>query len=114
MKIRTGVDIVHIPRFERLMGNEGFIKKTFHASECRNYKAEHIAGVFAAKEAFFKAIGKRPDWLKVEVKNQKTGRPMLIISDELKEKRRIEDIDLSISHDKDYAIASISILTKNA
>jgi len=114
MEIKTGVDIVYIPRIGKLMENEGFIKKTFHASECMNYKTEHIAGIFAAKEAFFKAIGKRPDWLKVEVKNQKTGRPMLIISDELNEKRRIEDIDLSISHDKDYAIAAISIQTKNA
>ncbi|MCK5025143.1 MAG: holo-ACP synthase [Nanoarchaeota archaeon] len=113
MEIKTGVDIVYIPRVGKLMENEGFIKKAFHASECRNYSAEHIAGVFAAKEAFFKAIGKKPDWLKVEVKNQKTGRPRIIMSDELKEKHKIEDIDVSISHDKDYAIAAISILIKN-
>ena len=113
MKIKTGVDIVYIPRLAELMESEGFIKKAFHASECQNYSAEHIAGVFAAKEAFFKAIGKRPDWLKVEVRNQKTGRPKLIISDELKEKSEIENIDVSISHDKDYAVATIGILIKN-
>ena len=113
MKIKTGVDIVYIPRLGELMESEGFIKKVFHASECKNYSAEHIAGVFAAKEAFFKAIDKRPDWLKVEVTNQKTGRPKLIISDEFKEKREIENIDVSISHDKDYAIATICFLIKN-
>ena len=107
--MKTGVDIVYIPRFERLMENEGFVKKVFHASECRNYKAEHLAGKFAAKEAFFKAIGKRHNWLTVEIKNKRTGKPMLVISDGLKEKYNISDIDISISHDKDYAIATVMI-----
>jgi len=107
MKIKTGIDIVYIPKFEKLMENEGFIKKVFHASECSNYNAEHLAGIFAAKEAFFKAVNKKPQWLKIEVKNKKTGKPILLAK-ELKGK--IKDIDISISHDKDYAIATVCLI----
>lgn len=105
--MKLGTDLVYIPRFEKLMENEAFIKKVFHPSECRNYKAEHLAGIFAAKEAFFKAIDKKPDWLKVEIKKQKTERP--ILSNDLK----IEVADISISHDKDYAIATVLVKDDN-
>jgi holo-[acyl-carrier protein] synthase len=108
--MKTGIDIVYIPKFKKLMENEGFIKKTFHKSECKNYKAEHLAGKFATKEAFFKAINKKLDWLTVEVKNDKRGKPILMISDEIKQKYKIENMDISISHDKDYAVASVLII----
>ena len=104
MSIKTGVDIVYIPKFENLMKNETFIKKVFHTSEHKNYKSESLAGIFAAKEAFFKALNKKPDWLKIEIKKEKSGRPF-IIQNELE----VEDIDLSISHDNDYAIAQVII-----
>lgn len=111
-KIKIGTDIVYIPKFENLMENEKFIKRVFHPSEYKNYKAERVAGIFAVKEAFFKAINKKPDWLKVEVKKQKTGKPVLVIANELK-KKYIEVIDISISHDKDYAIAIVLIKNVN-
>jgi phosphopantetheine--protein transferase-like protein len=111
MRIKLGTDIVYIPRLEKLMQNEKFIKRVFHTSECKDYRVEHIAGVFAAKEAFFKAINKKPDWLKVEVRNQKTGRPILAISNDFGV--QIEDVDISISHDKDYAMAAVSLLVKD-
>lgn len=109
MKTKLGIDIVHISRFKKLMENKGFIRKVFHISETRNYKPEHLAGIFAAKEAFFKAMNKNPNsnWLKVEVKNKKTGNPMLVISNDLKKKAKIQEADISISHDKDYAIAAV-------
>ncbi len=102
---------MYIPKFENLMENEKFIKRVFHPSEYKNYKAERVAGIFAVKEAFFKAINKKPDWLKVEVKKQKTGKPVLVIANELK--KNIEVIDISISHDKDYAIATVLIKDVN-
>ncbi|MBW2996657.1 holo-ACP synthase [Candidatus Woesearchaeota archaeon] len=111
MRIKLGTDIVYIPRLEKLMQNEKFIKRVFHASECRDYRVEHIAGIFAAKEAFFKAINKKPDWLKIEVRNQKTGRPRLIVSNELG--MQLDNLDVSISHDNDYAMAAVSLLVKD-
>jgi holo-[acyl-carrier protein] synthase len=104
MIMKIGTDIVFIPRFEKLMENEKFIKKVFHSSECKQYTSEHLAGVFAAKEAFFKAIDKKPDWLRVEVRKQCTGRPV-IASD-------IDGLgatDVSISHDNDYATATVIV-----
>lgn len=101
--MNLGTDIVYIPKLKKLMENERFMKKVFHKSEYKDYKAEHLAGIFAAKEAFFKAINKKPDWLKVEIKKQKTHKPILI--NELK----AEIIDVSISHDKDYAIATVLV-----
>ena len=109
MKTRLGIDIVHISKFKKLMENRDFIKKVFHISEVRNYRPEHLAGIFATKEAFFKAINKNPNpnWLEVEVKNKKTGLPVLAISNELKKKAKIKEAGISISHDKDYAIAAV-------
>ncbi|MFH1064405.1 MAG: 4'-phosphopantetheinyl transferase superfamily protein [Candidatus Woesearchaeota archaeon] len=102
--MRIGNDITYIPRFEKLMENRQFIENVFHATECREYNPEHLAGIFAAKEAFFKAIDRKPDWLKVEIRKQKTGRPMIITSIE-----GIEPLDVSISHDKDYALATVLV-----
>jgi phosphopantetheine--protein transferase-like protein len=102
--MKIGTDIVYVPKILKLMENEGFVKRVFHVSECEEYNAEHLAGVFAAKEAFFKAIDKKPDWLKVEVRKQDTGRPLLV-----SEFDGVEGVDVSISHDKDYATATVLI-----
>ena len=110
MRISIGTDIVYIPKMRKLMENDAFIRKVFHSSEFTGSTAEHIAGIFAAKEAFFKAINRKPDWLKVEIKSKKSGRPALETADELKDK--FTDIDVSISHEKDYAIATVLVTNK--
>ncbi|MBI4155091.1 holo-ACP synthase [Candidatus Woesearchaeota archaeon] len=107
-----GIDIVYIPNIKKLMQNEVFIKKTFHSSETKTFTPEHLAGIFAAKEAFFKAINKKINWLNIEIKKEKSGKPNLTISTELKDKLKIQNIYLSISHDNDYAIAQVTLTTK--
>jgi len=107
--MKIGTDVVYIPRIKKLLEQEKSLKKVFHKSEYKDFRAEHIAGVFAVKEAFFKAIGKKVNWLEIEIKNKKTGKPLLIISDNLRDKFKIKDVDISISHDKDYAIAQVLI-----
>jgi len=107
-----GIDIVHIPNIKKLMQNEALIKKTFHNSEIKNFTPEHLAGIFAAKESFFKAINKKINWLEIEIKKEKNGSPSLHISKLLKNKLKIDQIQLSISHDKDYAIAQVILITK--
>ena len=109
MNIKVGVDIVHIPKLEKLMQNEQAIKNTFHASEIKRYTPEHLAGVFAAKEAFFKAIGKKIGWLSIEVKTQESGRPVIELLEDLKSTLQVKNIDLSISHDHEYAIAQVIV-----
>ena len=107
--MKVGIDIVHIPKLEKLRSNEGFMKKVFHPAEYG--RAEHLAGIFAAKEAFFKAINKQPDWLQIEVRKEKSGRPALVIAQALQKEMNIQDSDVSISHEKDYAVATVVLKT---
>jgi len=107
--MKIGTDIVHIPRIKKLIENKPLLEKIFHPSELKILKAEHLAGILAAKEAFFKAINQKPKWLDIEIIYQKTSRPKLKFSKQLG--KDIVSSDISISHDKDYAVGFI-ILNK--
>lgn len=75
---------------------------------------QHFAARFAAKEAVFKAlseyISSREDmlWREIEVLNDKDGRPKINI-ERLKKHglESLKSMDISISHIKDYAVASV-------
>lgn len=103
MPLRCGVDIVHIKKIELLMNKPETLKKLFNADELRG-DAEHLAGMFAAKEAFFKALGMHPRFLEIAITYEKSGRPKLEPASDL---RKFESCDLSISHDGEYALAMV-------
>lgn len=107
MDIKSGVDLVHIPRFAKFLKNHEAVKKVFHASEMKRDSVEHLAGVFAIKEAFFKALGKNPHFLEIEVCPSR-GKPTITYPTH----HNISSIDISVSHDKDYAIAQVVMLVK--
>lgn len=126
MKICCGTDIIEIDRIKRSIEDKkvgsAFIKKIYTEKEIayceskRGQKYQHYAARFAAKEATFKAIsGQLQDkylisWKNIEIHNSEQGRPELnLIGIELKD---IENIDLSISHCKEYAVANVTLLTK--
>ena len=73
-------------------------------------KYQHYAARFAAKEAVFKAVSEMlPDkydinWNDIEILNDDTGRPYVNI---LNHDINSENIDISISHCKEYAVASV-------
>ena len=48
-------------------------------SDGKASRFQHLAARFAAKEAFFKAIGRRAGWTDVEVVNEESGRPRLAV-----------------------------------
>jgi len=99
MIIKLGTDIVHIPRFEKILreNQQHFAQNVFCSAEWKDSSAEKLAGIFAAKEAVLKALGMKPgQWQKICVKYSKEGKPFL--SDSPKH-------ELSISHDGEYAIA---------
>lgn len=79
-------------------------------------KYQHYAARFAAKEAVFKAISKTLNrkyditWKDIEVLNDETGRPYIKLSEQFANK--IEDIDISISHCKEYAVANVVIIER--
>ena len=56
MEQAVGIDLVYIPRMKKLAKNEAALKKVFHTGELKPFTPEHHARVFAAKEAFFKAM----------------------------------------------------------
>ncbi len=124
MKIKCGVDIIEISRVKESIESLGerFINRVFTEKEieyCESKKAQkyqHYAARFAAKEAVFKALSWKLEdkyaicWKDIEVVDDKQGRPSLnIIGMNLDD---IENIDISLSHCKEYAVANVTVLTK--
>ena len=120
MKIRTGVDIIEIERIRQsIEETEGkfcervYTQKEIEYCESRKIqKYQHYAARFAAKEAAFKAISQLLDnkfdleWKEIEILNDENGRPYVNL---LKKDINIDDIDISISHCKTYAVASVVV-----
>ena len=124
MKIKCGTDIIEIERIKESIESLGekFLKKVYTQKEieyCESKKAQkyqHYAARFAAKEAIFKAISQNlPDkfalsWSDYEVINNEDGRPSVKLKNF--DMSSIEDIDLSISHCKQYAVATVVVTLK--
>ena len=120
MKIRTGIDIIEIERVkESIESTDGkFCERVYTRNEIeyceskRTQKYQHYAARFAAKEAVLKAISELLEnkfdieWKEIEILNDENGRPFVNI---LKEDLIIEDIDISISHCKTYAVANVVV-----
>lgn len=100
-----GIDIVYLPEFKSKIKNLP-LEKVFSSIELSENKSEEsLAGIFAAKEAFFKAVGRKEDWLTVWIEKTKEGKPQLktlLINNS-------QSLDVSISHAGDYAIAIVVI-----
>ena len=114
-----GVDIIEIDRVQRAVNRtSGFLAKVFTENEIQYFKNknnsyESLAGSYAAKEAFSKAVGLgfRGFTLgEVEVVRDKLGKPSIILNGNAKElidKLNINNIHLSISHNQSEAIAYV-------
>ena len=107
MGIRTGIDLVHVPAVRKMLGNEKLLRRFFHQTELKD-DPHHMAGIIAAKEAFFKAIGIVPKFLEVEVAYDASGRPKIKPSPRFK---AYKACDVSISHEKNYAVAVVVMTT---
>lgn len=113
----VGIDIIEVDRFSRILAQqkEKLLKRIFTDGELEFCKkaANRLAGRFAAKEAFFKALGtgfRGFKWQDVEIKNNDLGAPHFLFSERLS--LHLEDLGvakahLSISHCKEYAIAQV-------
>ena len=78
---------------------------------------EHLAARFAAKEAVLKAfgtgLGQRMRWTDVEVVNGVLGRPQVCLYGEVAawaQQRGLADLDVSLSHTADLAIAQAVVV----
>lgn len=124
MKIKCGVDIIEVSRIQKAIENLGdkFLNKTYTKKEIEyceskgNSKYEHYAARFAVKEAAFKALSEEVkdkysiSWKDIETLNDKNGRPKAEIL--FLNNSKIENVDVSISHCKDYAVANVNVLFK--
>jgi holo-[acyl-carrier protein] synthase len=128
MKVNTssrvlgiGMDLVDVDRIAKAIERQGsaFLSRVFTALE-REYcegkanAAQHFAVRFAAKEAVSKAfgtgIGSEIGFLDIELKNQTSGAPRIILHGKgrlLAESRGVSEVLVSLSHTQQVAGASV-------
>lgn len=122
-----GVDIVEIPRMERILERTPSFAARLFTDEERSYcdsssrPAAHYACRFAAREAVLKALGTgfgqgvgRKD---VSVSRDKYGKPCAVLSGrahEIAREKGIVEVALSLSFTSDLAIANAMAITSDA
>ena len=124
MKVKCGVDIIEISRVKESIENlgENFLNRVYTKKEIEycegrgKSKYEHYAARFAVKESVFKALSQmlkdkyEITWKDIETINDDQGRPKVEVL--FIKINKIENIDVSISHCKEYAIANVVVLLK--
>ena len=119
-----GTDIVDVDRIKISLKNKNFIKRIFNekeVSKCRkiNNSINCFAKRFAAKEAFSKALGtgisNGINFNEIVILNKKSGKPYISIIGQTKKilkkkfKNKNSKISLSLSDEKKYAVAFVTI-----
>lgn len=110
-----GVDIIEIDRIKEAVGLHGdkFLERVFTRQEIsycggrKKLKFPELAVRFAAKEAYSKAIGTGLKGIRlaaIEIVNDPRGKPHIALAGKV-----AEDIHLSLSHSRKYAVASVVI-----
>jgi holo-[acyl-carrier protein] synthase len=112
-----GVDIVEIGRIARAVTRWGerFLQRVYTEEElivCRN-RISSLAARFAAKEAVMKALGTGTHgvgWREVEILRDPSGKPVVYLHGRARKRARklkLKKLAISLSHSRDYAIASV-------
>ncbi len=114
-----GMDLIELNRIQTSIDrNKRFIDRVLTEKEKKTYvlltsqkrRVEYVAGRFAAKEAFAKAVGTgigRLSFQDMDVMNDEHGAPFINV-------KGYEDINifLSITHSRDYAAAQVVLEEK--
>ena len=129
MIIFSGIDIVDIGRIKKTIEkyNHRFKRKCFHQSEInksekRLKSIESYAKRYAAKEACAKALGtglaRGVFWKDIEIQNDRYGKPKVKLHNKaiqflnsLSNHKKLL-IEVSLSDEKNYAIANVIIYGK--
>jgi holo-[acyl-carrier protein] synthase len=113
MPVTVGIDLVHVPRMERLLRSQRMRARVFTPAEqalCGE-QAQRYAGRWAAKEAVMKALGQGIGELaptEIEVLAGASGAPLLCLhgaAAAAAAEEGWETWQVSISHDGEYATA---------
>ena len=114
----VGVDIIEIERIERTLAKFGprFLRRVYtdlEAAFCRGRTSE-LAARFAAKEAVMKALGtgaRGVAWREIEVLPNHRGKPLVYLhgrAQKRAERIGLNEIDISLSHSRDFAVAFVA------
>ena len=112
----VGIDIIEISRISQAVERWGqrFLQRIYTPSEldyCRG-RAPQLAVRFAAKEAIMKALGtgrRGVDWRDIEVVRRRGGAPSIHLqgrASRVAERMAVSHVALSLSHSREYAVAS--------
>lgn len=120
MILGIGIDTIEVARVAKdVDGSNGFKERYFSAREIKycdpkRGRARNYAARFAAKEAFFKALGTGCrgglSFREVEIVNDRLGKPGIVLRGRTKElcrKYRIRSVHVSLTHIKDYSSAVV-------
>ena len=119
-----GTDIVSTERINKSLQNKNFLKRIFNKKEILKCKkitrsVNCFAKRYAAKEAFSKALGtgiaKGINFNEIIILNKKSGKPYINLIGQTKKtlskkfKGKKSKVSLSISDEKKYAVAFVTI-----
>ncbi len=110
----VGIDITKNIRFKSFIDEEKKVLRILSEEEYVVYsnlklekrKLEYLGSRFAAKEALFKATNISFNFNEVSVLNYENGKPYIMCNFLDK-----SDIEVSISHEEEYSIAIVNIMT---
>ena len=112
-----GIDIIETDRVRRVFQKHPirFINRVYTPAEaafCRG-RIPELAARFSGKEAVMKALGtgiRGLKWKDIEVLSKRGKAPQIILRDNalnIAKKQNINNLSVSLSHSKEYAIASV-------
>jgi len=116
-----GIDVVGIKRISKLYSlyGEKFLSKILNPEEIQEAKIkghfiQSIAGKFAAKEAYIKASSSLRSYnlslLEINILSDSINKPFICLKKTRTEETDHLSIRVSISHEKEYAVAVVAIL----
>ncbi len=111
-----GIDLVKIRRIETFMerfGDRALSRFLTPEEMLLVRRASTAAGFWAAKEACSKALGcgisSECGFLDIKIAKDSRGKPLISLSDAVRERFNVRSLSLSITHDGDYAIAVVAL-----
>lgn len=126
-QIKVGTDICQLDRIEstyKKFGNK-FLRRVLTKNEIKyvisnkNNLISRLAGRFAAKEAVSKVLGTglRGVYFKeIEIIREESGAPIIVLhkrAKQIAEEKYLENFEISISHEREFAIAIVIGFSKS-
>jgi holo-[acyl-carrier protein] synthase len=112
----VGTDIIEIVRIRQAIERWGerFLDRVYTPAEQKLYdrRAYSLAACFAGKEAVMKVLGtgaRGVAWREIETLHRRSGKPYVHLhrrAQAAADKLGIKEIDISLSHSREYATAT--------